>query len=162
MSGPEQRERRTPGLCDEAPSAPETAEPAGRASRLPRVQQTSHSTASSLSARQGGDVTWATSAISPATAPTAETTADVRGSPAWERGACGLLHGRQAVPGSVPLTVGGWGGDSERAGSTAPGDGAALLVGAASEAQAPTSTHAPHHLSLKGGGHGAPWSCREK
>lgn len=114
---------------------------------------------SSLSARQGGDVTWATSAISPATAPTAEITADVRGSLAWERGACGLLHGRQAVPGSVPLTVGGWGCDSERAGSTAPGDGAALLVGAASEAQAPTSTHAPHHLSLKGGGPGAPWSC---
>lgn len=59
---------------------------------------------SSPSARQGGDVTWATSAISPATAPTAETTTDARGSPAWESGACRLLHGRQAVTGSVPLT----------------------------------------------------------
>ena len=59
---------------------------------------------SSPSARQGGDVTWATSAISPATAPTAEATTDARGSPAWESGACRLLHRRRAVAGSVPLT----------------------------------------------------------
>lgn len=73
----------------------------------------------------------------------------------------GSSTGDKLSPGVCPSWWGGW-SDSERAGSTAPGDGAALLVGAASEAQAPTSTHAPHHLSLKGGGHGAPWSCREK
>lgn len=69
-----------------------------------RVAQSVTPLPSSPSACQGGDVTWATPAISPATAPTAEATADARGSPAWESRACRQLHGRQAVTGSVPLT----------------------------------------------------------
>lgn len=46
--------------------------------------------------------------------------------------------------------------DSECAGNTPPSAGAAaLLLAAASKAQAHTGTHAPHHLSLEESGTGA-------
>lgn len=95
----------------------------------------------SPSACQGGDVTWATSAISPATAPTAEATRRP-GSPAWESRACGSSTGGEGCPWECDPRQGRR--DSERAGSAPPRDGAAaLLLAAASGAQAHTARMLP-------------------
>lgn len=153
MSGPGQVELgRTPGIRDSAPPAPEKTEPAGKASCLPGGT-VSHSIAVLTLCLSGrGRYLGNTRHLSG----NCSHGRDDRRRPGFSSLGKQSLSAtpretschRECVPHRERC-------DSERAGSTPPGDGAALLLAAASQAQARDSTHAPHHLSLKEGRHGS-------
>lgn len=121
--------------------------PVGKGSCL-LCGKASHSIAVLALCLSGRDVTWATSAISPATAPTAEATTDARVLRPGKAEPVGSSTGDETA-GKVPLTRRGVTQNVPEARLLVMGCCSVCSLAAASEAQTHTSTHAPHHLSLK-------------